>query len=216
MRSTPAFARPSWLASVLVVSGVVVAVIGCDASAPPPSLTDAGVVPGLDAGPTPTVDAGPPPPTGETGRLVGMVAAHNRWRASIGASPAIPPVTWSTDLAAIAQAYSETLASSGCGLTHSSGPYGENLAWFSGTRATPDRVVDGWASEQSCYTYGTFMGTDACTSACDRFGGCGHYTQVIWRGTERIGCGVATCPSGAEIWTCNYDPPGNYLGMAPY
>lgn len=182
-----------------------VALSGCDAGGS--ALTDTGGTPGTDAGMV---------ATGETGRLVGMTAAHNRWRASIGASPAIPPVTWSTDLAAVAQAYSESLAASGCGLTHSGGPYGENLAWFSGSRPSPDRVVDGWASEQSCYTYGPFMRGDVCTSACDRSGGCGHYTQVVWRGTERIGCGVATCPSGAEIWTCNYDPPGNYVGMTPY
>lgn len=189
-----------WLAVVCAL-----AALGCEAG--PASGTDAAVAPGTDAGPT---------ATGETGRMVGMTAAHNRWRASIGATPPIPPVTWSPDLAAVAQAYSETLAAGGCTLTHSRNEYGENLAWFSGLRPTPDDVVDGWASEEACYTYGPFMAGDACTSACDRSGGCGHYTQVIWRTTERIGCGVARCPSGAEIWTCNYDPPGNFLGRTPY
>lgn len=176
------------------------------------------VVAGCDGGPsvTPGTDAGPVA-VGETGRMVGMTAAHNRWRASMtAASPAIPPVEWSPEIAAVAQAYSESLAASGCTLTHSRGDYGENLAWFSGSMADPDRVVNAWASENACYSYGTFMGTDTCTSACDDSGGCGHYTQVLWRETTHIGCGVAVCPGGAEIWTCNYDPPGNYLGRLPW
>jgi hypothetical protein len=99
---------------------------------------------------------------------------------------------------------------------HSGGDYGENLFWVSGSHPEPSVVVDSWYSEVDCYTYGTFMGTDSCGAACDRFGGCGHYTQVVWRDTQRIGCGMATCSGGAEIWTCNYDPPGNYLRQAPY
>jgi pathogenesis-related protein 1 len=30
-----------------------------------------------------------------------------------------------------------------------------------------------------------------------------------------VGCGVAR--SGrTEVWVCNYDPPGNYVGERPY
>lgn len=184
----------------MLLCAIVSAIAGCDGgtTAPPPG-TDGGT-----------------PPTDETGRMVGMTAAHNRWRDAVGASPAIPHVTWSPDLAAVAQAYAESLAAGGCRLVHSRNGYGENLAWFGGSSASPDRVVDAWASELSCYSYGTFMGTDTCTSDCDGSGGCGHYTQVVWRDTARIGCGLATCPTGAEIWSCNYDPPGNFLGRAPY
>ena len=41
--------------------------------------------------------------------------------------------------------------------------------------------------------------------------------------TVRIGCGKATCQDNApwgsgawEIWVCNYDPPGNWVGEKPY
>ncbi|MCC6873271.1 MAG: Fis family transcriptional regulator [Sandaracinaceae bacterium] len=179
----------------------MLACLGCDGGG--------GTPPGTDGG-------GMPPPAGETGRMVGMTAAHNAVRARVSAS--IPAVTWSAELAAIAQAYSESLASGACNLTHSSNGYGENLAMFGGTTAAPQDVVEAWASEESCYSYGTFMGTDACDNTCvQRSGGCGHFTQLVWADTRRIGCGVARCADGrTEIWTCNYDPPGNFLGRAPY
>lgn len=150
-------------------------------------------------------------PINESGQLAGITAAHNRVRDSLNAD--IPPLEWDTNLAGIAQAWSENLASSGCGLTHSQGNLGENLAFLGGQNGTADRVVDLWASEAECYTFGEFLRTDSCTGSC---GACGHYTQIVWRTSERLGCGVAACPNGAEIWTCNYDPPGNFIGMEPY
>ncbi len=184
-------------------SFVLLALSGCSNA---PSDVDAGA--GVDAAAA---------ASGETGRMVGMTAAHNAARDRTTASPAIPHVEWSPEIAAVAQAWSEHLASTGCNLMHSMGSgYGENLFWVSGSHPEPSYVVDSWYSEVDCYTYGTFMGTDVCTAACDSSGGCGHYTQVTWRNTQRIGCGMATCSGGAEIWTCNYDPPGNYLRQAPY
>lgn len=156
---------------------------------------------------------------GETGRMVGMTAAHNRFRAMVESDTPLPNLEWSTELAAIAQAYSESLAADGCAFRHSGNDYGENLYWQQGLSVTPEDVVASWYEEVECYTYGTFMGTDACDSACvaaQNSSGCGHYTQVVWRDTVHVGCGMATCDSGAEIWTCNYDPPGNYLGENPY
>jgi len=87
---------------------------------------------------------------------------------------------------------------------------------------TPEQAVDSWVSEKACWDYGTIRGTETCNQTCtDQLSasGCGHYTQIIWRDTRRVGCGYSTCQSGAfnfEIWVCNYDPPGNYIGEAPY
>jgi hypothetical protein len=39
----------------------------------------------------------------------------------------------------------------------------------------------------------------------------GHFTQVVWRQTTQLGCGVSTC-RGMDIWVCEYDPPGNVQG----
>ena len=43
----------------------------------------------------------------------------------------------------------------------------------------------------------------------------GHYTQMVWRETTRLGCGQAIC-NGTLIVACNYSPAGNVLGRKPY
>ncbi len=161
----------------------------------------------------------PPVVTGETGRMIGMTDAHNRLRAMVDTATPLPDLVWDTQLAADSQAWSEHLAATGCGLTHSMGDYGENLYWQSGGTVTAESVVTSWYDEISCYTFGSFMSTDVCDMACTdamNASGCGHYTQVVWRNTQRVGCGVATCTSGAEIWTCRYDPAGNWIGEPAY
>jgi hypothetical protein len=111
---------------------------------------------------------------------------------------------------------------------HNDSEYGENLAAFfggfggSGRIGSPEQVVNNWYNEVECWTYGTIAGTEMCNQACVgamSSNGCGHYTQVVWRDTKRVGCGVATCNGGGspkEYWVCNYDPPGNWVGNVPY
>lgn len=137
-----------------------------------------------------------------------FVAAHNEVRASVepAAAPPLPPLTWDDGLAQTAQAWSER-----CVFEHSSGALGENLAYFSGAQSQARDAVDGWAAEAAFYDYAS----NACTPGQQ----CGHYTQLVWRDTARVGCGVAACNLfGAEgfFWVCNYDPPGNYVGERPY
>jgi hypothetical protein len=97
---------------------------------------------------------------------------------------------------------------------------GENLAYYGGKAATPEDAVAGWAGEVTCWTYGEFMKSDDCNATCvaaQHSNGCGHYTQLVWRNTTEVGCGVATCTSGnEEIWVCNYKAPGNYINQKPY
>ncbi len=204
--------------------------LGCD-SGTPSATDDAGMIEPPDAAmlvvddarPADDAFSGPPDAfnasVGETGRMVGMTEAHNYFRRMVATDTPVPALVWDADIAAVAQAYSEELAANGCGLSHSSNGYGENLYWQRGLTVTPMDVVDGWHGEIACYTYGPFMRGDSCDMACTsamNASGCGHYTQVVWRETRRLGRGMARCSSGAEIWTCNYDPPGNYLGRNPY
>jgi hypothetical protein len=157
--------------------------------------------------------------SGETGRLKGITAAHNAVRAGVGdpaADPALPELEWDDDLADTAQDWADELADRGCGLVHSNTKHGENLAGFGGQSASAEQVVDAWASEVECYTYGRFMDDDQCSAQCDVFGGCGHYTQLVWRDTRKVGCGLATCSGNREVWVCNYEPAGNYIGQLPY
>lgn len=156
-----------------------------------------------DAKPAPAEPASAPEP----GRLAGITEAHNQIRARLD----IAPLAWSPELARYAQSWADKLSRSGCALQHRprQGPdaqrYGENLFGASGQAATAEQVVAAWAAEVADY--------DARTGRCR--GVCGHYTQVVWRDSQRLGCGVATC-GDAEVWVCNYDPPGNFLGQKPY
>ncbi|CDY25897.1 BnaC09g32690D [Brassica napus] len=55
------------------------------------------------------------------------------------------------------------------------------------------------------------------TNSCDGSEMCGHYTQIVWRETKRLECASVVCENGAGAFiTCNYDPPGSYVGEKPY
>jgi len=40
----------------------------------------------------------------------------------------------------------------------------------------------------------------------------GHFTQVVWRDTRQVGCGMSQC-NGLDVWICQYSPPGNVEGQ---
>jgi pathogenesis-related protein 1 len=137
-----------------------------------------------------------------------FVTAHNAVRAAVSpaASPPLAPLRWSDPLASVARAWAER-----CNFEHSTNAFGENLAFFSGERSTPEDVVASWAGEDRFYDYAR--------NSCQESQQCGHYTQIVWRDTEELGCGAALCTIfGAEgiFWVCNYDPPGNFIGERPY
>lgn len=141
--------------------------------------------------------------------LNGITAEHNKARANVNPVPAIPlpAMTWDTTVAATAQSWANN-----CMFMHNpSSGYGENIYATSGS-ATPAAVVANWVAEQANYNYST----NTCSSTC------GHYTQVVWRTSIRLGCGVKNCtmnsPFGGgnwQFWVCDYDPPGN-SGGRPY
>jgi pathogenesis-related protein 1 len=139
----------------------------------------------------------------EPGPHDGVTEAHNRVRAAVG----VPALAWSDRLARVAQQWADHLAKRGCDLQHrSDGRYGENLYWSSAQASGPE-AVSAWADEKRYYR----SRSGRCSG-----GECGHYTQIVWRGTQRVGCGSASCRGGGEVWVCNYDPPGNFVGEKAY
>lgn len=130
-----------------------------------------------------------------------MLAAHNAVRAEVK----IPPLQWSGRLAAVAQKWADTLLSKNQFMHSGDTPYGENLFDLTGAAGSPAVAVRFWASEARNYSY----------SANSCSGLCGHYTQIVWRATKYVGCAVAR-GRGREVWVCEYDPPGNWLGQRPY
>lgn len=128
-----------------------------------------------------------------------MLDRHNQLREKHCA----PPLRWSETLQKLAQDWADQLRDAGCAFEHRpNNRVGENLTFFAPrTSQRPEDVAYGWYSEVSLYDFakGKF---DFST---------GHFTQLVWRGTRHLGCGVSTC-NGGEIWVCNYDPPGNMMG----
>lgn len=145
-----------------------------------------------------------------------MLAAHNAARQEVG----VPDLTWSAELAEYAQAWANQLLREGGTLRHRStsermmSNVGENL---SGSRSSaeggamqhPSRVVAAWVAEQADYDYAS--------NSCAAGKVCGHYTQIVWRETTEVGCGVARdADATREVWVCNYAPAGNFVGERPY
>lgn len=137
-----------------------------------------------------------------------MLVLHNRVRADVG----VGPLRWSEDLAHYAQQWADHLAATRCGLQHRPrsgkwrGDFGENL--FMGTigyYGIADAVKE-WAAEKKLYPGGPYQAS---------WRGVGHYTQIVWRDTRRVGCATSAC-KGNLVVVCNYDPPGNYIGEYPY
>ncbi|MQL74773.1 hypothetical protein Taro_007149 [Colocasia esculenta] len=128
---------------------------------------------------------------------------HNAARAEVG----VDPLTWDLRLARYAQSYAEKRAGD-CELVHSYGPYGENLFWGWGRPYTASDAVNSWTKEEEYYDY--------YRNSCDAGRLCGHYTQVVWADTHKVGCGRVRCDSGAYFIVCSYDPPGNVQGEWPY
>ncbi len=143
----------------------------------------------------------------------GNLHVHNCARNTVtpAAHPPLPMLRWSAALSSIAQTYA-----SQCVWGHSGRP-GENLYASAPWGAAQTAAADLWADEQSNYDYPS--------NSCAAGEVCAHYTQMVWRSTREIGCGIADCSTGSPFgstfprWTyvvCNYNPPGNYSGQRPY
>ncbi len=156
-----------------------------------------------------------PAPGSESGAMAGMTAEHNRARADVGQN--LPDMIWDPKLAQFAQEWANSRTKSCSPLKHRpNNPYGENIA--GGLKGdTAKDVFALWHAEK-----GNF---DTKTKKCKPGTTCGHYTQIIWKNSFRVGCAVASCDCSApgscwapnaSIWVCNYSPPGNYTGQTPY
>jgi len=84
-------------------------------------------------------------------------------------------------------------------------PYGENLAAFSLSNNNDDyfykKSVDAWYEEIKFYDYNNPV------FAFDT----GHFTQLIWKNSQYIGCGLAKGNTWVYV-VCRYDPQGNMFG----
>ncbi|KAJ0514159.1 putative CAP domain-containing protein [Helianthus annuus] len=114
----------------------------------------------------------------------------------------VPPLTWDDELAKNAQSYADQRKD--CKMIHSD-KCGENMA--AGPSLNGSYAVQMWLDERRYYDYDA----NKCKGQM-----CGHYTQMVWKDTQKVGCGRTKCDDGSWIVVCRYDPPGNIAGEKPY
>jgi|WetSurMetagenome_2_1015567.scaffolds.fasta_scaffold172666_2 hypothetical protein len=141
-----------------------------------------------------------------------VLAAHSKYRSEVN----VTPLSWSENLSQQAQKCADYNAANylpknqqkhcptpGCG---------QNIA-----RATTNmhftlaQLVDLWGDEKRYFINGQYPSVSSTGSP----GAVSHYTQVIWQGTNEVGCGKANS-SGYDILVCDYSPKGNIDGTNVY
>jgi pathogenesis-related protein 1 len=155
--------------------------------------------------------------------MCGIVAAHNAVRAAApNASPPLPALEWDAALAGHAQAWADTCPTDHNPNRNVNGQIaGENMYFSQGASPdSPDVVVGRWAQEGQNYD----IATNTCNGSPQTVSNlaCGHYTQLVWRETTSLGCGLRADCTGqwAQVWVCDYLPAGNMVSNgvvgAPY
>lgn len=134
-----------------------------------------------------------------------VLAVHNAARAEAG----VAPLAWDPALGQAAAAYATQLALTNS-FQHSNRRArpgtGENL-WM-GTRGafSYDAMVGRWAAERSDFVPGVFPAV----SRSGNWEKVGHYTQMVWPTTTRVGCAIFA--ADWDYLICRYSPPGNIDG----
>jgi len=135
-----------------------------------------------------------------------ILAAHNAVRARAG----VAPLAWDPTLGQAAAIYATQLALTNS-FHHSDRSArrgtGENLWMGTHGAFSFDAMVGTWASERRYFKPGVFPAV----SRSGRWEDVGHYTQMIWPTTTRIGCAVASNAAN-DFLVCRYASAGNIDG----
>ncbi|WP_295798052.1 CAP domain-containing protein [uncultured Microbulbifer sp.] len=132
-----------------------------------------------------------------------MLGAHNGVRANAipVPNPPLSSLSWDPELAALAQTHAEKCIFEFDTTSISSLLIGQNIAAGGNSALSLFQL---WADTASDYDYEN--------DECNEGGLCGYYTQLVWRDTSSIGCGLSLCnefqgsvtPPGFFL-VCNYD-----------
>jgi len=128
------------------------------------------------------------------------LSRHNYYRSLHG----VPPLEYHPILEKYAMKRARYMAMTDIFAHPPNLPYGENLYWKSGRVPTCKNALDNWYKEYKLYNF--------------RSGGfspaTGHFTQMIWRDSQYLGCASAKSKRTGRIYiACNYYPPGNVRGQ---
>lgn len=141
-----------------------------------------------------------------------LMAGHHAERAAVG----LPDMVWDETLAADARRWARELARTGSfehedEVSDDPDVQGENL-WM-GTRGawSPTEMVASWAEEKRDFRAGVFPYVSRTGNLED----VGHYTQMVWRDTGRVGCAIAS-DRRMDYLVCRYARTGNVEGERVY
>jgi hypothetical protein len=146
-----------------------------------------------------------PPATAVVLRILEL---HNQARSGAG----VGPIYWDTSLAAAADTYAAELArTSRWGHSPAAVRPGQGENLWMGTRGafSVDQMIGSWVGEGPWFRPGIFPNV---TRTGD-WSEVGHYTQIIWRGTTRVGCALRSSDR-YDFLVCPYSPAGNVMGVA--
>lgn len=179
-------------------------------AAAPPSSTQAAA---------PTVSAA----SSNLGGYAGSVVNHHNMHRANHSSP---DLVWDQNLANIATEHANTCIYKH-NVTIGGGGYGQNIA----AGAPADNitsVITELFYNNEMMNFEPFYGQATPSDMSDAtFDGFGHFTQIVWKGTTKVGCATVDChgkgngPQGLGnvngnvppyFTVCNYGAPGNYLG----
>ncbi|XP_013397582.1 serotriflin [Lingula anatina] len=149
-----------------------------------------------------------------------ILKRHNEMRRSVSPSASnMRSMVWDNDLALIAKRWANK-----CEWRHGNikqgTPYandylGQNLYSSTHPPSTTVEPMNSWFAEKKDYSYAR--------DTCKPGEICGHYTQLVWANSYRLGCAFKECrrnsPFGTSKWyysVCNYYPGGNIIGRKPY
>lgn len=141
---------------------------------------------------------------------ISILAEHNLERGQLG----LKPLHWNDELAQGAEEWSEYLAATGRFEHSPDAPnqlrIGENIWGGTTGKFGPRRMVAAWVAEKRHFKPGVFPEN----STTRRVEDVSHYTQIIWRDTQEVGCSVSR-GRNEEILVCRYQSPGNVIGSRP-
>lgn len=124
--------------------------------------------------------------------------AHNAYRIRHGS----PPLQLDVSMCHFANEWAKNLAAKGQMFHRQNSPYGENIYFSYGKIVNGTTAVDMWYDEIRSHIFHQEPASLAT----------GHFTQLIWKGSRKLGVGKATNSSGQTYIVANYDPPGNFIG----
>ncbi|XP_033619234.1 cysteine-rich secretory protein 3 isoform X2 [Fukomys damarensis] len=144
-----------------------------------------------------------------------IVNKHNELRRAVSPSASdMLKMEWSSAAARKAQVWADQ-----CKYRHSRNEdrkldvsCGENL-FMSSAPYSWSSAIQLWYDEEENFIFNVGPKTPSAVI--------GHYTQVVWYSSSRVGCGIAHCPRNPVLkyyMVCQYCPAGNYVARryAPY